>query len=79
MNLPVGNTPATKILIGTEDAQIKKLLPFDDMKAAIVGGICTNDFELAEYFEVTVELVESAVEYYTGHLGLSFRDEDEGA
>ena len=56
---------------------IKKLLPFDSMKAAIAGGVCSNDFELAEYFEVTVELVESAVEYYTGYLGLSFRDEDE--
>lgn len=53
-------------------AQIKKLLPFDEMRAAMDAGY-TEVWELAERFEVTEDFVQEAVDYYTGPCGLSFQ------
>lgn len=57
-------------------AQIKKLLPFSEMRAAMKAGY-TELYQLAEYFEVPEDLIQQAVEYYTGPCGLSFRDASE--
>lgn len=56
-------------------AQIKKLLPFDEMRAAMEAGY-TERYELAEYFEVPEDLIQQAVDYYTGPCGLSFMECD---
>ena len=53
-------------------AQIKKLLPFEEMRAAMDGGY-TEPHELADYFEVTEDLIREAIAYYTGPCGLSFQ------
>lgn len=53
-------------------AQIKKLLPFEEMRAAMDAG-CTEVCELAERFEVTEDFVQEAIDYYTGPCGLSFQ------
>lgn len=53
-------------------AQIKKLLPFEEMRAAMEDGH-TEPWELAEYFEVTEDFVLEAIGYYTGPCGLSFQ------
>lgn len=53
-------------------AQIEKLLPFDEMRAAMDAG-CTETWELADRFEVTEEFVREAIDYYTGPCGLSFQ------
>lgn len=50
---------------------IKKLLPFEEMKAALSQGY-TEIYELAEYFTVPEDLIHQAIEYYTGPCGLSF-------
>ena len=55
---------------------IKKLLPFDEMRTAMEEGY-TEPYQLAEYFEVPEDLIQQAVEYYTGPCGLSFRDASE--
>ena len=52
---------------------IKKLLPFDEMMAAMEAG-CTELYQLAEYFEVPEGLIQQAVDYYTGPCGRSFRE-----
>lgn len=52
-------------------AQIKKLLPFEEMRTAIHSGY-TESYELAEYFDVTEDLIRQAIEYYTGPCGLRF-------
>ena len=57
-------------------AQIKKLLPFPEMRAAMEGGY-TEPYQLAEHFEVPEDLIQQAVDYYTGPCGLSFRDPSE--
>lgn len=53
-------------------AQIKKLLPFEEMRAAMDAGY-TEVWELAEYFEVPEEFIRQAIDYYTGPCGLSFQ------
>lgn len=59
-----GETKATR-------AQIKKLLPYEEMRAAMKSGY-REVWELAEYFEVPEDLIRQAIEYYTGPCGLSF-------
>lgn len=51
---------------------IKTLLPFEEMRAAMEAGY-TERWELAEYFEVTEDMIQQAVDYYTGPCGLSFQ------
>lgn len=51
--------------------QIEKLLPFDEMRGVIRGGV-TQIYELAEYFSVPEDLIRSAIDYYTGPKGLVF-------
>lgn len=51
---------------------LKKLLPFEEMRAAMDGGY-TEPHELADYFEVTEDLIREAIAYYTGPCGLSFQ------
>lgn len=53
-------------------AQIKKLLPFEEMRATVDAGY-TEVWELAERFEVTEDFVQEAIDYYTGPCGLSFQ------
>ena len=55
---------------------IKKLLPFGEMRAAMEAGY-TELYQLAEYFEVPEDLIQQAVDYYTGPCGLSFRGNTE--
>ena len=43
--------------------QIKKLIPKDELQKAVKNGIIEL-WELAEYFEVTEDLMKTAVEYY---------------
>ena len=50
---------------------IKKLLPFEEMKAAITQGN-TEIYELADYFTLPEDLIRQAIDYYTGPCGLSF-------
>lgn len=50
---------------------IKKLLPFEKMKAAMQLGH-TEPHQLAEYFEVTEELVHMAADYYINACGFDF-------
>lgn len=50
---------------------IKKLLPFDEMKAAMRTGH-TEPHQLAEYFDVTEEFVHLATDYYRNACGLDF-------
>lgn len=52
-------------------AQIKKIIPFQDLKSALENGI-TQPYELAEYFSVSEKMVVDAFNYYTGPCGLSF-------
>jgi len=52
-------------------AQIKKLLPFEELRGAIINGYTTR-FELSEYFMVSEDTVSEAIEYYTGPCGLEF-------
>lgn len=51
--------------------EIKKLLPYDDLKGAIQKELLTNSYEIAEYFQVPVDLVLDAIKYYTGPCGLT--------
>lgn len=50
---------------------IKKLLPFDEMKAAMQAGY-TDSYQLADHFEVTEEFVHQAFTYYTEACGFDF-------
>lgn len=50
---------------------IHRLLPFEDLKAALDRGI-TETAELAEYFQLPGTLVEKAVALYTGPEGRCF-------
>jgi len=43
---------------------IKKLLPKDELDAAIKDNALRNEWEVAEYFNVTVDFVLKALEYY---------------
>ncbi len=54
-------------------AQIKKLLPFEEMRAAMNAGY-TEVWELSEYFDVTEDMVRRAIVYYTGPCGLNFQN-----
>lgn len=52
-----------------EKAQILRLIPRDDLKAALADG-CRSTWELAEYFNVTEDFMRRAVSYYqTGRIG----------
>lgn len=51
-----------------DKAQIQRLIPQADYKAALAGG-CRSVWELAEYFNVTEDFMRKAVTYYqTGRL-----------
>lgn len=52
-------------------AEIKKLLPFKELRGVIRRGVF-QVCELAEYFTVSEDLVRQAIEYYTGPCGLTF-------
>lgn len=43
--------------------QVKLLIPYEDLKLAIKKGYTTN-YELADYFDVKIDLIEFAKEYY---------------
>lgn len=43
---------------------IKKLVPKDKLIKAIQSGFCENRWELSEFFGVTEDLVQFALEYY---------------
>lgn len=60
-----------KAEVQADRRQIKKLLPFDEMRAAMQNGI-TEVWELAEFFNVSESLITDAVEFYTGPCGLKF-------
>jgi len=55
--------------------KIKKLLPFNDLRDAIHSGI-KNYYELAEYFNLPKDFIESAILYYTESLGMSIDESD---
>ena len=44
---------------------IKKLIPKDELKKVVSAG-CTELWDLAEHFDVTVPFLQMAVEYYRG-------------
>ena len=50
---------------------IHRLLPFEDLKAALDQGI-TETAELAEHFQLPGDLIEKAVALYTGPEGRCF-------
>ena len=50
---------------------IRKLLPFNEMKAAIAQGN-TELYELAEYFSLPESVIRQAIDYYTGPCGFAF-------
>lgn len=50
---------------------IKKMLPFEKMKAAMHAGY-GEPYQLAEYFDVTEEFVHLAADYYMNVCGLDF-------
>jgi hypothetical protein len=51
-----------------DKAQIRRLIPQADYKAALAGG-CRSVYELAEHFSVTEDFMRKAVTYYqTGRL-----------
>lgn len=52
-------------------AQIKKLLPFNEVREAIRNGY-TEPYQLAEFFSVSERFVRQALEYYSGPCGYSF-------
>lgn len=52
-------------------AQIRKLVPFDELKNAIVRDKM-NVFELSEHFDVTEDFIRTSINYYTNEKGLSF-------
>lgn len=52
-------------------AQIKKLLPADELEAAMKDGYETT-WALADYFQVPEGLIRGAVDYYTGPCGIVF-------
>lgn len=39
------------------------LIPFEELKTAVLSGL-ENIYELAEYFEVTVEYMQNAINFY---------------
>ena len=55
--------------------KIEKLLPFEEMKRAILE--CPFVYELAEFFELQPGLVLEAYSYYTETLGLKFETANE--
>lgn len=52
-------------------AEIKKLLPFEELKQAVISGINTPAV-IAEHFNVPESLVSDAFHYYIEEKGLSF-------
>lgn len=50
---------------------IRKMLPFEDMLEAMQSGY-TEPWQLAEYFNVTENMIRKAYTYYTEACGLSF-------
>lgn len=43
---------------------IKKLIPKDNLTEAIKSGFCENCWELSEYFGVTEDFMQMALDYY---------------
>jgi hypothetical protein len=60
-----------KAEVKADRAQIRKVIPFADMDAAIRAGL-HEWYELADYFGVSEVFVHKAYEYYTGPCGLTF-------
>lgn len=58
-----------KAELRAERRTIKKLLPVEQLRAAMQNGI-TEVWELAEFFNVSESLILDAVEFYTGPCGL---------
>ena len=50
---------------------IRQVLPYESLKRAMRQGF-TEPAQLAEYFEVSEQMVQKAIEYYTGPCGLRF-------
>lgn len=65
---PASTTYKDKELIDKQEYRAKKwsyyiLVPFENLKEAIQSGI-TTIYELAEYFEVTIEYMKNCVNFY---------------
>lgn len=43
---------------------IKKLVPKDELIKAVKSGFCENRFELSEYFGITEDFMQAALDYY---------------
>lgn len=61
------------VLISKQEYRAKKwsynvLIPFEDLKLAIKNGI-NNLYSLAEYFEVTVQYMKNAIQFYINKYG----------
>ena len=60
-------------IISKQELKAKKwaysiLVPYDKIKNAIQNGI-QSIYELAEYFDVTIEYMKNAIEFYTEKFG----------
>jgi len=47
--------------------EIKRMIPFAELRAVTQSEECRNNYEIAEHFNVPEELVEQAIEYYHNH------------
>lgn len=68
-----GATPAViqRAELRATTAQIKKLLPAEELRAAMQNGY-ESTWALAELFQVPEDLIRGAVDYYTGPCGMTF-------
>lgn len=60
-----------KAEVKADRAQIRKVIPYEEMNAAIRAGL-TEWYELADWFGVSEVFVKRAYDYYTGPCGMSF-------
>lgn len=67
----VSQKERTRAEVRADRWTIKKLLPFEEMEAAIAQGN-TEIYELADYFTLPEDLIRQAIDYYTGPCGLTF-------
>ena len=63
-------------LINKQEYRAKKwsyytLIPFENLRKAIKNGI-TTIYSLADYFEVTVEYMQNAINFYTEKYGIIY-------
>ena len=54
-------------------AQIKELLPYEDLAGALKDG-CTSVHELSEQLVLPEDFIQQAFDYYTGPCGLTFQE-----